>query len=131
MHMNAKCVASLLPLALTACMTPAAGTPSLAGTNWRFVSIDGAAPVAPETSLRFEERLSANAGCNAMTGHWHLDGEQLVLEGPLVATRMFCDGKMQQEAAVGALLAANPTVSLTGDRLTLTASGHSADLVRM
>jgi len=121
---------ALLPLAVAACMTPAADAPSLTGTNWRFTTIDGAAPVAPETKLEFAERLSANAGCNGMNGHWHLDGNRLVLEGPMISTRMFCEGKMEQEAAVNALLSANPTVELSGNVLTLKSAEHSAVLAR-
>lgn len=128
--MNKTAAPVLLSLALAACMTPAPDTPSLAGTNWRFTAIDGSPPAATETTLQFAERLNANAGCNGMSAHWHLDGARLVLEGPLVATRMFCEGKMAQEGAVGALLSGNPSVSLTGDTLTLTSAGHSAVLAR-
>lgn len=129
--MNAKAaVPALFALTLAACMTPAADTPSLAGTSWRFTTIDGAPPAAAETRLEFAERLNANAGCNGMSAHWHLDGERLVLEGPLVATRMFCEGKMAQEGAVGALLSGSPSISLSGNTLTLTSAEHSAVLAR-
>lgn len=121
---------ALFPFALAACMTPASETPSLAGTNWRFSAIDGASPVAPETKLEFAERLNANAGCNGMSGHWHVDGQRLVLEGPLVSTRMFCEGKMEQEATVNALLSGSPTVELSGNTLTLKSADHSATLTR-
>ena len=63
-------VSVLLPVALAACVTPSGEAPSLDGTNWRFTSIDGAAPVAPETALQFGARLNANAGCNGMSGTW-------------------------------------------------------------
>lgn len=119
----------VLSLALAACMTPGAEAPSLEGTSWRFTLIDGAAPVSPTTSLQFGERLNANAGCNGLSGPWSVEEGRLVA-GPLIATRMFCEGKMEQEAAVSALLSGNPTVKLDGGTLTLTASGHSAELAR-
>ena len=115
--------------ALGACMTPAADAPTLAGTSWRFTAIDGAPPVAEQASLEFGDRLTANAGCNGLSGTWRLEGAKLVA-GPLMATRMFCEGKMDQEAAVSALLSGSPTVALEGDRLTLTAGDHSAVLTR-
>lgn len=118
-----------LPLALAACMTPATGDPPLAGSKWRFQSIDGATPVAAETSLEFGERLSANAGCNGLSGPWRLEGGVLAA-GPLVSTRKFCAGLMEQENAVSALLSGNPAVTVEGDRLTLSGGGHAAVLLR-
>jgi heat shock protein HslJ len=94
-----------------------------------FTSIDGAAPVAPETSLAFGERLTANVGCNGLSGAWQLQDGRLVA-GPLMATRMFCAGRMEQEQAVSALLSGNPAVRLEGDSLTLTSTDRSAVLTR-
>ena len=128
MVMKRMAAAGLL-LALGACMTPAADAPSLAGTSWRFTSIDGAAPVGERATLEFGDRLTANAGCNGLSGTWKLEGAKLVA-GPLMATRMFCEGKMDQEAAVSPVLSGNPTVALEGNRLTLTGGDHSAVLTR-
>jgi heat shock protein HslJ len=129
MTMKHLAAAGLL-FALGACMTPAGDATPLAGTSWRFTSIDGAPPVAERTSLAFGDRLTVNAGCNGMSGPWRIEDGRLVA-GPLIATRMFCEGKMGQESAVSALLSGNPTVAVEGDRLTLTASGHSAVLARV
>jgi heat shock protein HslJ len=129
--MNLKLAAPmLLPLALAACVTPGGDPPSLDGTSWRFTSIDGAAPVAPATSLQFGARLNANAGCNGMSGPWSEEAGRL-RAGPLIATRKFCEGRMEQEAAVSSLLSGNPIVKLSGNTLTLTSSDHSAVLARM
>jgi heat shock protein HslJ len=106
-----------------------AEAPSLDGTNWRFTSIDGAAPVASTTSLQFGARLNANAGCNGLSGAWREEGGRLIA-GPLIATRKFCEGMMEQEAAVSALLSGSPAISQQGDTLTLTSSDHSAELTR-
>lgn len=122
--------AGLLPLAIAACMTPIATPLALAGSTWRFTSINGLAPVATDTSLQFAERLNANVGCNGLSGPWRLEGGRLVLRGPLVSTRMFCEGRMEQEAAVGELLSGNPTLTLEGNTLTLTSGDHVAVLTR-
>ena len=105
--------------------------PRLSATDWRFSAIDGAPPVRPDRAVMSftQDRLSANVGCNGLGGHWRLDGDRLV-GGPYMSTKMFCEGVMEQENAVSALLAANPTVIVAGDRMTLTAPGRSAELRR-
>ncbi|MBV1688068.1 META domain-containing protein [Novosphingobium sp. G106] len=125
----------LLPLAslalLAGCTTTEAGTstPSLGDSEWKFTAIDGAPPVG-EATLSFQgERLSANAGCNRMGGTWRSEGGKLVA-GPLMATKMFCEGKMDQERAVSELLGNSPDLELSADRMTLKNTAHSAELVR-
>jgi heat shock protein HslJ len=123
---------SLPLLALLAgCTTTSADTaaPSLAGSEWQFTAIDGAPPVG-EATLAFQaERLSANAGCNRMNGAWRSEDGKLVA-GPLAATKMFCEGKMEQESAVGDLLGGSPELTVSGDRMTLKTTAHSAELKR-
>jgi heat shock protein HslJ len=106
--------------------------PRLSGTAWAFTAIDGYAPVRPErATMSFtDDRLSATVGCNGMGGDWRIDAENRLIGGPYMSTRMFCEGLMEQEQAIGALLAANPTVTVAGNRMTLTAPGHSAELRR-
>lgn len=120
---------SLLALVAGCTTTTAATSPRLAGTEWRFTAIDGAAPIG-EATLSFEgDRLSASAGCNRMAGTWHSEGGKL-FTGPLAATRMFCEGKMEQERAVGNLLGGTPQVTVGGDNMTLKSEAHSAVLER-
>lgn len=116
---------------LAACTTMSgADAPQLAGTEWRFVTIDGKAPVSDKARLGFmADRISASAGCNGMGGSWSMDGDTLV-GGPYASTMMFCEGLMEQERAIGKLLEEKPTVALAGDRLTLTSATHKAELVR-
>lgn len=119
-----------LPALLAGCATTSAGTaPTLAGSEWRITAIDGAPPVG-EASLAFRpERLVASAGCNRLGGTWRQEAGKLVV-GPLMATRMFCEGKMDQERALNDLLGGEPAVTLGGDRLTLRTTAHMAELVR-
>jgi heat shock protein HslJ len=48
-------------------------------------------------------RYAANAGCNNISGAYSLRGKAVDMSAP-VATLMFCDGKMQNEAALITLL---------------------------
>jgi heat shock protein HslJ len=114
------------------CAAQAAGSGQLAGSNWRFVSIDGEAPISQTTKLTFDgDRIGANVGCNAMGGDWRVEGGRLIA-GPLAQTRMFCQGKLgEQEQAIGALLVAAPELALTEARLELRSRGHSARLERL
>lgn len=127
-----RAFAILACLLLPACAINTAPGPTLTGTNWRFVTIDGAQAVSPSANLVFEaDRLGANVGCNGMGGSWRIDRGRLIA-GPLVQTEMYCEGPVwDQEQAVGALLAAAPALELAQDRLTLKSSGHSAELVRI
>jgi heat shock protein HslJ len=124
-----------LPLAslalLAGCTTTGASPspPSLGDSEWRFTAIDGAPPVG-DAMLSFQgDRLSANVGCNGMGSTWRSESGKLIA-GPLVGTKMFCEGKMDQERAVSDLLGSSPDLTLSGDRLTLKTTAHSAELVR-
>lgn len=120
----------ILALALGACVAPAAGGLSLAGETWRFVSIDGAAPMRTPARLAFHaDRIGANVGCNGMGGPWRI-AEGRLIAGPLVSTQMWCEGIMEQERAVNALLSSAPEIRVDGSRMTLQAGGHQAHLVR-
>lgn len=106
--------------------------PTLAGTNWTFVSIGGIA-VAPDqpTSLTFDgERLSGSAGCNRIMGSYASDGKTLTA-GPLAATRMACHGPaMTQEQAVLALLTKPVSLRFTADgQMVLTGEGGASALL--
>lgn len=71
-------------------------------------------------TLSFDgDRLSANAGCNTMSGGFAVTDGALVLDGPMAATQMFCDGLMDQETWFSDFLAASPLITQDGDRITL------------
>ena len=125
-----KAILPILAAVLSACAATNAGSSSLTESQWRFVAIDGAPPVSETASLSFQsQRLNANVGCNGMGGPWRVEGGRLIA-GPLISTKMFCEGRMEQENAVSAMLSGGPRLALAGDRMTLTSAGHSAELVR-
>lgn len=123
-------LAAVSALLLAGCATAPAGGAGLAGTQWTILRVDGAAPEVPEkASLKFEDdRLSANVGCNGIGGNYRVEGARLVA-GPLMATRMFCEGPVwQQEEAVNALLSAAPEIERQGRTMRLVSGGHALDL---
>lgn len=124
----------LLSLAATssACAVQPAASNRLAGTQWRFVSIDEASPVSERASLGFRpDGISATVGCNGIGGPWHVEGNRLIA-GPLMQTEMYCEGPIWgQEQALGAMLVAAPEFTLDGERLLIRSSGHSAELARV
>jgi heat shock protein HslJ len=125
--------AALALLALAACApAPKSALNRLVGSEWRFVTIDGAAPVSANAKLQFrEDSLGANVGCNGMGGNWRIEGGRLIA-GPLVQTEMYCEGPVWgQEQAVSALLVAAPEVTFTQESLVLRSSGHRAELARI
>ena len=126
-----KCIALLaLPL-LAACATAGAAPARLAGTTWSFVLIDGQRPVSNRASMTITAHsIGVNVGCNGMGGDLVIKPNRLVT-GSIISTLMFCDGVMEQEDAISALLRASPRYRVNGDRLTLTAPGHSAKLTRV
>ncbi len=117
-----------LPFVVGCATPPPVSLGKLSGTSWYFTAIDGAAPVGKETSLRLDKgRIGANVGCNGMGADMKIVGGQIIA-GPVRSTRMYCRGVMEQERAVGALLAAKPKVTLRGRMMTLRGGSHSAEL---
>ncbi|MBN8843622.1 MAG: META domain-containing protein [Sphingomonadales bacterium] len=90
---------------------------TLAGSNWRFVSIGGVAVAADRpTSLSFDgTRISGSAGCNRFSGSYTADGRKLTA-GPLMSTKMACPGAgMAQENAFFKLMSAPVSLSFPTD----------------
>ena len=65
------------------------------GTNYDvtggYVIIDG-------------DRLSASVGCNTLGGGVTVEGDTLLLDGPLISTMMYCEGLMDAETALATVL---------------------------
>ena len=65
-------------------------------------------------------RLSANAGCNTISGNYTIDGNRLVFSG-VGMTEMGCQpALMAQDSWLAAFLGAGPTFALDGNSLALT-----------
>lgn len=126
------CIPQVTPPATDMSAAPASPTrEALIGTTWTIEQIDGVRAISGKAAVRFEaERLGLTAGCNGMGGTWRLDGGRLA-GGPYASTMMYCDGLMEQERALSALLEAQPAVTLDGDMLTLRSDGHSLVARRM
>ena len=50
------------------------------------------------------DQLSASAGCNTIVGGVSTDGDQVIFDGELISTMMFCEGLMDAEGALTAVL---------------------------
>lgn len=127
---NAFALALVTVALLGSCATAPSKSTALSDTRWTIMRIDGAAPVVPEKAvMQFEQgRLGASVGCNAIGGEYRVEGNRLIA-GPLMATRMFCEGPVwQQEEAVNALLSAAPEIQRSNKTLRLTSGGHTLDL---
>lgn len=117
---------------------PVAATPDvdLEGTDWVLDTIvdgDTASSIlaGTEPSIRFEEfAVSGSDGCNSFNSSYELIDGALSL-GMVATTAVGCsDDVMNQAAAIGEVLGDQPTVSIDGDRLTLTRGDGSALIYR-
>ena len=89
--------------------------------EYLFDSSEGYEPVAG-TTLRItfgEDTVSFNAGCNAHSGTYSLDGDTLVVGG-MGSTQMGCDAELHtQDQWLAAFLESDPTVTIDADTVTL------------
>lgn len=129
----------LLAVALSACalaapQDPAAGSPDalqLAGTQWRFVKLDGhEVPPAVNATLRFESNghVSGHAGCNGYGGPWMASNGALHFGG-MLSTKMAClepAGAMSAEREVFAALRDTVQAHLQGHQLVLLGADGAA-----
>jgi heat shock protein HslJ len=123
---------SLVAIALLAgcaAINPPSKRPTLGDSEWRITALDGKAPAGEATLAFAGDRIAASAGCNRMSGSWKMDAGRLVV-GQLASTRMFCEGKMEQEQALSQLLDGGPDVTMSDDRMMLKTPKHSAELER-
>lgn len=99
-------------------------------TIWTFVAIDGQKPVSDQTRLAIHsDRIVVSVGCNTLSGSLTVEPGTMTV-GPLASNRKHCDGLMEQERAVAALLASSPAFYAENGRLGLITWGHSAELIR-
>jgi len=106
----------LLSLVFSACAMAA----DISGT-WTAIEVGG--QPASGANVAFEgNRVSASAGCNRIAGSSEIKGSTIKL-GPLMATRMFCEGKMEAEQALTSALEQARSFSLDGGVLVLKGDG--------
>lgn len=89
-----RLIAPLSALALASCAATPAPEPlaDLAGTNWRVVTVNGAAtPAQGDYSMNFDRSggVGARFGCNSMGGKYRMVGGTLVVRD-LASTLMGC-----------------------------------------
>jgi heat shock protein HslJ len=86
-----------VPIAMADVATPQYPpfTIQIDGTNYDvtggYVVIDG-------------DQLSASVGCNTLAAGVTVEGDTLLLDGPLISTMMYCEGLMDAEAALATVL---------------------------
>jgi heat shock protein HslJ len=113
-------------LFLASCATPKNQTDPAAllyGKDWTVTQLNGQA-VVPSSSfktpfLRFEKgKVHGNAGCNSLNGTIKLGEPSQLQFGPLMTTKMACDG-MQTETDFLAALGQTDHFSITNNKLQL------------
>lgn len=124
---------TLFTLMLSAC---AGGTSADLSGEWKLVSYGDAANPTPalpdvDTSLSFgeDDKFGGTVGCNSFGADVTREGDMLKF-GTTVATMMFCEASMDQETAVlGVLNEGTFSLSLSGERLTLTSEDGASVIV--
>lgn len=92
---SAAATALLLTFALSACSGES--SPSLMGA-WKAREVQGKAVDGPTLDVS-ANGVSGSGGCNTYRGPLTHEGGKLKI-GPLAATRMMCEGKMETEQAL-------------------------------
>jgi heat shock protein HslJ len=84
---------------------------------------------SPVGTIDFSDgRYMANAGCNNISGTYIVDGT-IIDFGEVVSTLMYCEGKMDTEAALNNTLAKSATFSFIDGALVLSHSTSSTRFI--
>lgn len=101
---------------------------SLDGRTFVSTAVVGWFDLVEGTTIRltFEgDQVSANAGCNTLSGPFRIDGATLVLR-ELVTTEIGCEeALMTQDSRIGDLLGGDPVLTLEGEVLALSTGSVS------
>ncbi len=114
-------------------MPPATGMPGppLHRTRWRVVAINGR-PVPPngDYSMEFDAgRLSAKFGCNGL-GAGYMQTGSTIDAGAIIGTQMACPDMSWENQGAAVLDGVMQVNSIAPNRITLTSSAGSIELVR-
>lgn len=104
---------------------------ALAGTNWRVAAINGRPTAAAgQFFMNFEAaRIGAKFGCNGLGTNYSQAGNTIT-SGPVMATRMACPDMSFETQGSAILVRPMRMLWSGGDRLTLSNSAGSIDLMR-
>ncbi len=103
----------------------APAAPQLAGTQWRFVAVQGApVPHGVRATMRFDNggRVSGNAGCNSFGASFLAEGDGSLHFGQVLSTKMAClqpEGAMETERRVMDALAHTAHARVENGEMTL------------
>lgn len=137
--MRARFLILVLAVGLSACAMAAQHSQAsfspdalqLAGTQWKFVKLDGHdVPPGVNATLNFERNghVSGHAGCNGYGGPWTASNGTLHFGG-MISTKMAClqpAGAMQTERGVFAALRETAGARMRNHRLMLLDANGSA-----
>jgi heat shock protein HslJ/uncharacterized membrane protein len=104
--------------------------PTLVGSRWKIVAIDGRAVSGDAYFLEFDEgRLSGQAGCNRFSGPYS-EVRPTLRPGTIISTRMACPGqRMENEARALRVLSGPLSMAFPrGDILLLAGRGGTMRL---
>lgn len=108
---------------LSSCDEPPFDPAAVEGNDWELVSyqLTGGETVPAHTErastlMMKEGQLSGSTGCNRMNGSYTME-EQTLTVGPLMTTKMACQGMMKQENAVLSIIQATPELSMDKEQL--------------
>lgn len=121
--------------ALSACAPVAPPGPTLAGTSWRVVAINGQpTPAVGNYSMNFEAggQVGARFGCNSMGGRYRQTGSTLIVSD-MATTLMGCPEPQGTHERLGSAVLGQPmAVSFAGPgQMTLANSAGTLALNRL
>ncbi len=95
-------------------------------TKWKLISVGGKTLNADRSfTLSFEKDLLVVNGCNVLSGRFQLDGQSLVLAGPLRSTLRACTGDTEDlDQSFEHLLRGRPALQTERDQITLAHAGY-------
>jgi heat shock protein HslJ len=115
-------------LAVSGCSQGGDQSPSLSGTGWKLVALNGREPLeGTEITLVFEEEnAGGNAGCNSYGGKYQSEPDGKLQFMDIAQTLMFCmepEGVMDQETEYSNLLLQAASYQIANDRLEIQDEG--------